>query len=328
MPQTVQEKWLLVFYSVPSKPVSNRMKLWRRLAKTGAVQLKGAVYILPSSEEHYELFQWLMTEVSSMGGDGAFVRVNKIESMTDVEIQELFTRQREQDYRSIEKQLDDIDRKLSSMRKGTGSHAAGKLSEQLRKLLREYHEIHRLDFFSSTAGSVLQKRLKTVEGDMKAFTGVETKIQAKEIPFCRIRDFAGKVWITRKKPFIDRMASAWLIRKFIDPAATFQFIDDQNIHTVRKGTVTFDMRGGQFTHQGDFCTFEVLVRAFNIKIKPLKRIAELVHELDMKDGKFSAPETAGLEEILTGIRKTTEDDHDTLEKGMAVFEMLYASKSY
>ncbi len=138
--------------------------------------------------------------------------------------------------------------------------------------------------------------------------------------------YKARVWITRKHPFVDRMASAWLIKKFIDPAARFQFIDERDLSGTKPDAVVFDMKGGEFTHHGDLCTFEVLVKAFTIRDKAVKKIAELVHDLDVKDEKYGNPETAGVEDILTGIRKSSKDDSAALERGMTVFEMLYVSK--
>src|SRR5512147_2321797 len=111
MLKAAAQEWLLIFYSVPSHPVSNRMKIWRKLAKAGAVQLKGGVYILPATEEIEELCQWLIGEVKSMGGDGAFVRTAEIKSMDDAHIRELFRHQAEQGYRNFEKSLDALERK-------------------------------------------------------------------------------------------------------------------------------------------------------------------------------------------------------------------------
>ena len=128
-------------------------------------------------------------------------------------------------------------------------------------------------------------------------------------------------------PFVDRMASAWLIKKFIDSYAKFQFIDERETAKVEAETVTFDIKEGEFTHIGDMCTFEVIVKSFGVKDRIVRKIAELVHELDMKDDKFHSNEAAGIEDVLTGIRKTGKGDTDILERGIAVFEMLYASKT-
>src|SRR5512142_1128474 len=125
MMRTVIPEWLLIFYSVPSHPVSNRMKIWRKLAKAGAVQLKGAVYILPATEEHEEFLQWLMGEVKSMGGDGAFVRTAEVKTMAEADIRELFQRQAEEGYRDFEKNLDALERRVQSVRKGAQSDESG-----------------------------------------------------------------------------------------------------------------------------------------------------------------------------------------------------------
>ena len=320
-------KWLLFFYSVPSKPVNARMKIWRRLAKAGAVQLKGAIYILPYNEETFELCQWLVSEVTSMKGEGDFVRVNKIETMNEKEIIDLFNHQRERDYSIIEKGLEQFERKISSIRKGTGIQNNKKLSEQFNKYLKEFEEIKKIDFFSSKAGNDLKKRIKSIEGEIKIVSGFA--IQEKKVMIIpkRIEDYQGKTWVTRKKPFVDRMASAWLIRKFIDKKVGFGFISEQDVEDLKKDSIAFDVRGGEFTHVGDMCTFEVLVKTFGLKDKSLKKIAEIIHELDIKDEKYKNSEAKGIEEILIGIRKTAKDDAEILEKGMAVFEMLYASKS-
>jgi hypothetical protein len=147
------------------------------------------------------------------------------------------------------------------------------------------------------------------------------------IKHAELNDYQGKVWVTRKNPFVDRMASAWLIKRFIDPKASFAFIDERDIASLDNTSVAYDVRGAAFTHLGDLCTFEVLVKSFGIKDKAVKRIAEIVHDLDVKDDKYHKPETAGVEDILAGIRKTAKNDTDGLERGMAVFEMLYQSKS-
>ena len=126
---------------------------------------------------------------------------------------------------------------------------------------------------------------------------------------------------------MDRIASAWLIRRFIDPRAVFKFIEEDEIAGSEKGLVSFDIKNGEFTHQGDLCTFEVMIRVFGLKDKALKKMAQIVHQIDLKDEKYPAPEARGIEELLNGIRKTVKADGEILEKGMALFEMLYASKT-
>ena len=328
--QTVADKkapaWLLFFYSVPSKPVSSRMKVWRKLMKSGAVQLKGSVYILPDNEEHHEFLQWLVTEISGMKGEGAFARIDNIETIKNSEIIALFNELRRSDYRNIGKYLDDLERRLGSIQKGAKIQNIKVISEQFDKLVREYDRISAVDFFHSSQGVRLSERIENMTAQIKALSGAKTK---KESPILTrdISKYQAKIWVTRKKPFIDRMASAWLIRKFIDSKAVFDFIDDKEIDAIDENSSAFDIRGGEFTHSGDMCTFEVLIKAFGLKDKILRKMAEIIHDLDMRDDKYKAAEAKGLEDILAGVKKSAKDDSDALEKGMTVFEMLYASKT-
>jgi hypothetical protein len=303
------------------------MKVWRRLMKAGAVQLKGAVYILPFNDEHYELLQWLVSEIAEMKGEAAFTRIEHIDTMRDPEIIALFDQQRAYDYRTIEKALDDLERKLGSIRQGGKAQNTKGLSDQFSKLLKEFEEVKRIDFFSSKEGKTLNEKIKRVDAELKTISDTETKKERPATISPRAVDtYQGKIWVTRKKPFIDRMASAWLIRRFIDKDAAFDFIDEKDINAVGINAVVFDMRGGEFTHVGDLCTFEILVKSFGFKERTLKKMAEIVHDLDTKDEKYKSAEAKGLEDILIGIRKTAKDDRDALEKGMQVFEMLYMSK--
>ena len=326
MPKTTSQEWLLIFYSVPSHPVSNRMMIWRKLAKAGAVQLKGAVYILPATEEHEEFLQWLIGEVKSMGGDGAFVRSTDIRTMTDADIRKLFTTQADQEYHRLEKALDVLERKIQNLRKGSKSEEGKRLTAQTAKFTKEYDDVRKRDYFESSMRQILKKRIQALEIRLRN-AGEKAPEDATSIMTRRTQDYQGKVWATRKNPFVDRMASAWLIKRFIDPKASFVFIDDRDVASVDKNRVAFDMRGGAFTHVADLCTFEVLVRSFRIKDKAVKRIAEIVHDLDVKDDKYGKPEAAGVEDILAGIRKTAKNDADGLGRGMAAFEMLYQSKT-
>ncbi len=320
--------WLIFFYTVPSRPVSNRMKVWRKLNKAGAVQMKGAVYILPFTEEHYEFLQWLVAEIAGMKGEAAVVSTEKIDTMKDAELIALFNRQRANDYQSTGKALDDLERRLRSIQKGAKTQNVKGISAQLDKILKTFEDVKQRDFFSSTEGQALDGRIGQVREFLKTYSGaVATKERPAAITTRNPEDYQGKTWITRKRPFIDRMASAWLIMKFIDKSAVFDFMNEEDVNAAGKDSVVFDVRGGEFTHIGDLCTFEVLIRSFSLKEVALKRIAEIVHDLDMKDEKYTAAEAKGIEDILSGIRKTARDDHEMLEKGISVFEMLYAAKT-
>ena len=325
--RTRSNRWLIFFYSVPSRPVSSRVKIWRRLSKAGAVHLKGAVYILPDNEDNYELCQWLVSEIASLDGGGDFVRVEKIETIKNEDIIGLFNRQRGQDYSYIKKGLEELERKINSIKKGGLREDDKALYGQLKKYSKEFEEIRKIDFFLSREGANLKKEIKIREAEVKQSTGVKFIKAEVLLPVKNIKDYQRKIWVTRKKPFVDRMASAWLIKRFIDKKAVFRFINEGETGDIDKKAVAFDVKAGEFTHKGDMCTFEVIIKVFNLKDKTVKKISEIVHEIDIKDGKYENPEARGIEDILVGLRKSVKDDSEALEKGMALFEMLYASKT-
>jgi hypothetical protein len=323
----INQDWLLFFYSVPSKPVNSRMKIWRMLVKSGAVQFKGSVYILPFSDDHYEFFQWLVSSVTAMKGEAAFVKVSKTETMKNSEIIELFNLQREKEYLGIVETLDGLESKLRSMKQDSPVPGNRSITEQFSKSLKEFEELGKIDFFSSAARNALDLRLKVMAPEITSRSSSKSGAQTVEVVAKRASDYQGKLWVTRKRPFIDRIASAWLIKRFIDKKATFGFIDEHEAEGLGRDAVVYDMVVGEFTHVGDLCTFEVLLRAFGLKDKALGILAEIVHQLDVKDDKYKHPAAEGLRVILDGIRKTVKDDHEALEKGRGIFEMLYASKS-
>ena len=325
MPGASHQDWLLIFYSVPAHPVSGRMRIWRKLSKAGAVQLKGAVYILPATEEHRELFQWIIGEVKSLGGDGAFVRTSDIETIPDREIRRLFNEQRDREYRELGKSLDNLERKVNVARTASGTGRA-RLSALFASLRKAYEEITTLDFFKAPLAVETGARIRSLDSTLKGLQ--EPGTSKKPAPLARKHPetYRSAVWVTRKRPFVDRMASAWLIRRFLNPEAIFRFIDEKDLDALQPGEVAFDMPHGEFSHHGDLCTLEVLVRSFGIKDRAVRKIAEIVHDLDLKDDKFGAPEAKGLEGILSGIRTSAANDTAALEQGIAVFEALYASR--
>lgn len=320
--------WIVFFHSVPSKPVGVRMKAWRRLMKAGAVQLKGAVYVLPFSDEHMEFAQWLASEIGGMKGEAGFVRAETIGNCANAEIVALFDSQRRADYQAVERTLDGIDARLASMRKGSSPRETVAIMSQCDRLSKELNDIRLIDFFDSEYGRAVEQRFRRTAAELKSLTaGTRGEEEARAIEPRSASDYQGRAWITRSRPFVDRMASAWLIRKFIDGNASFGFIDENGSHSDSAGCVAFDVADGDFTHVGEMCTFEVIAKAFAIRDKAVARIAKIVHRIDVRDDRFDAPEAKGIEEILGGIRKSAADDMDALVRGMAVFEMLYVSMS-
>ncbi len=320
-------QWLLFFYTVPAKPGNLRMKVWRRLLKMGAVSLKGSVYLLPYSEDHLESLHWLTEEVASLGGEAAFVKAEAIETLGNDEIVALFNVQRDHDYATTNAALDGLEVQLSSLEQQHDPQGLARVNGAFQKVLKDYRAIQALDFFSSPRGVALQERLEEFEERLQKLNLSPLAERPKATGPRRKEDHQDRIWVTRPHPFVDRMASAWLIRRFIDPQARFEFLEKDQTVTSFPNAVSYDLPGGDFSHEQDRCTFEVLLEAFALRGKALRKIAELVHDLDLQDGKFSSPQAGGVETILLGIRKMATDDREALEEGINVFERLYAALS-
>jgi hypothetical protein len=332
MTQDIRLEWLLFFYSIPANPVNNRMKIWRKLIKTGAVQLKGGVYILPYSEERHEALQWLLAELPGLKGEGLLLRTDGIEPLQQLEIVSLFDEQRRQQYQELAGKADEFAGRLRNLQKGGTDRRQTSLFRQFDRLQADFLAIRQRDFFDSEAGRELSERLAALRRELENLTATGVKkgdrSAATALNGRAIADFTGLTWLTRRRPFVDRMASAWLIRRFIDPGAAFAFPNDEDLSKARgEREVSFDVRQGDFTHVGDLCTFEVLVQSFGLADRGLSRLAGIIHDIDIKDGRFAAAEAPTVEMIIRGIRNRNLPDLEALEQGMAVFEALYLSLS-
>lgn len=330
MVQVNKLEWLLFFYSIPANPVNNRMKIWRKLLKTGAVQLKGGVYILPYSEERHEALQWLLAELPELKGEGLLLRADSIEPLQQREIVALFDEQRRQQYHELAGKVDEFAGRLRNLHKGGSDRRPTSLFRQYEKLQADFLGIRQRDFFDSEPGRELSERLAALRRDLEDLgaTGRKTGrgTAAQQLARLDRADFTGLTWLTRRRPFVDRMASAWLVRRFIDPAAVFAFRDEAELAQAKgEREVSFDVRQGDFTHVDDLCTFEVLIESFGLADRGLIRLAEIVHDIDIKDGRFAAAEAPTVELIIRGIRNRNLPDQEALEQGMAVFEALYRS---
>jgi hypothetical protein len=303
------------------------MRIWRKLSQIGAVPFKGSVYILPDNEDHHEYFQWLVSEVVARGGEGAFIRADRIESMKEEELIDLFDQNRMKDYRPVEEAVEALKRRIGSLKKGGGGENKKNLIEDFNGLIKEFGRVRKVDFFLSKKGISLETRLKGIDKEIASLSAREIKRPEKWMTKKDRKDYRGRTWVTRKRPYVDRMASAWLIKRFIDPNAVFNFIKEDETTNLLEGSVSFDLKNGEFTHGGNLCTFEMMLKVFGLRENALKKMAQIVHEIDLKDEKYPAPEAKGIEEILKGIRKTGRNDLEILDKGMALFEMLYASKA-
>jgi hypothetical protein len=302
--------WLFLLFNLPAKSSSERVKVWRRLKKFGAVQLKTSTYVLPDEPAHYERFQWLAKEINDTGGEATLVRVKDIEGLPYATVVALFNEARGRDYEEIVEPLTQLIRGRKACK-----IPAETLANELEKLRRRFQEIQKIDYFQSARGEDLRALFQRAESIGPSKKKPETKTRL------RIEDFQGKTWITRPRPEIDRVGSAWLILKFIDLRAKFAFA---NTPAVTPEAVPYDMFEVEFSHHADRCTFETLIERFAIRDRTVLTIAELIHDADLEDDKFHRVEGFGVEQIFKGWAKQGLTDQQILTKGCDCFDALYA----
>ena len=306
--------WLQLIHQIPPKPDYFRVKIWRRLQQVGAIAVKQSVYVLPQTDQSYEDFGWILKEIIEGGGDASLAEVRFIEGLTDEQIIFLFQDARKADY---EKLFDDIKRVSEQLDKDNrkAGETVTKTRNQIGKLQKRLNEIISIDFFASSDRVGAENALS---GLASKYTGPVEEADAIKAS----KQFLGKVWVTRKNVFVDRIASAWLITRFIDEKAKFKFVDS-NKYNPQKEEVRFDMVEAEFTHKGDRCTFEEIIQRFRMKDKALHQISEIVHDIDLKDRKFERPEADGMNVMFSGIAAAHRNDSDRIEIGAKLLDDLY-----
>jgi len=301
------QPWLLLLLSLPPRPSSLRVRAWRRLKALGAVALKSGAYLLPFSPDRYEQFQWLAQEVQKDRGEATLLKVDRVENMKQPEVVRLFHEARNADYAS----LTDRYRKLGSAK---GPRAA----VELARLARELDRLADIDFFEAPGR---QQALRAREAAERRVTG-PPKAGARPAGRLDLETLQGRRWATRPRPHVDRIASAWLIKRFLDPAAEFVFAAAD---ALPADAIPFDMAGVEFGHQGDHCTFETLLHRSGLRDRRLAAIAEIVHEADVRDGKFQREEARGVDLVLRGLLAAIKDDQEALAQGLTLFDGLYST---
>jgi hypothetical protein len=301
--------WLILLLSLPPRPSSLRVRAWRRLRALGAVALKSGAYLLPDTGDRYEQFQWLAQGVQRDGGDATLLRVDRVENMEQPDIVRLFQEARNQDYTALAERY----RKLLKGRRP-------RLGDELARLARELGRISEIDFFEASG----RREVDRVREAVEQRTASGRPRAAGAAPPLDLEALKGRRWVTRPRPHVDRIASAWLIKRFVDPGAEFAFATPDQ---VPADAIPFDMAGVDLGHQGEDCTFETLLRRTGLRDRKLAALAEIVHEADLKDEKFARDEARGLDLVLRGLLGAIKDDHEALALGMIVFDGLYATIS-
>ncbi len=303
----------MLIHQIPPKPAYLRVRIWRRLQQLGAVPVKNSVYVLPMSDQAFEDFQWITREIAAEGGEASICESSFVDGLTEAQLIRVFNQARNADYGRLVDEAKAID-KSSAERgdDGLGADVAGRF-ERLRKKLADLKAI---DFFHAEFAVKAQSTIERIQNDLHKNGQVKAKRLAKS------RTVKAATWVTRSGIHVDRMASAWLIRRFIDPTAIFKFVAPKT-YRHRAGEMRFDMFDAEYTHEGQLCTFEVLLHRFALKEPALHAIGEIVHDIDLKDSKFGRPETAGVALVVNGIAMAHKLDGARLDRASAVFDDIH-----
>jgi hypothetical protein len=307
--------FLLLIVSLPPSPSSLRVRVWRRLKALGAVALKRTVYLLPDTPDNYEQFQWLGQEIQREQGETILLRVDQIENMPRPEIIRLFHEARDPEYRQLAGRY----RKLMPALERKSAATSARVARDLAQLQKDFERLRELDFFDAPGRAEVERLREAI--DMRK-RPPEQATRTK--PTLDLRALRGRRWVTRPRPHVDRIASAWLIKRFIDADATFLFADPS---AFPPDAIPFDTPGVELSHYGNDCTFETLIKRAGLRDRRLTHLAEIIHEADLRDGKFPRDEARGIDLAIRGFLAAYPDDHEVLNHGLALLEGLYAGAS-
>jgi hypothetical protein len=311
--------WLLLVHQLPPRPTNLRVRVWRRLQDVGAVALKNSVYVLPASDQSREDFEWITSEIQELHGEATVFAVHSIDAFSNDEVVAAFRQARETDYADLMREAETVvagaDKRPA---KAGGRQTLARRGARLRERLSRLDAIA---FFPPTNREAAAAAVARAERLATASAPSHRAASADHLDRDR---FQRRVWVTRPRPGIDRMSSAWLIRRFIDPKARFGFAAKP---PGSGAAVPFDMYGVELSHTDHGCTFETLSARFGVVDPGVQRIARIVHDLDMKEARYDSPEAPAIAHLVEGLRAVYADDDELLEHGMVMFEALYRSFS-
>jgi len=316
-PSPPRDRWLLLLHQIPAKPAYLRVKVWRRLQALGAVPVKNAVYALPANEQTQEDFEWVLKEIREGGGEAMICEARLIDGLSDQEVSALFNAAREADYDVLVKDARTL---ADALREDLAPSAKADAKVHFAKLKSRADQVLAIDFFGANGREALDGLLAGLEEALKE--DVAAQPDRSEPGRGSLHDPSGRIWVTRQGVHVDRIASAWLIRRFIDPAATFKFVPGKS-YVPEARELRFDMFEAEFTHVGDRCTFEVLLASAGLDNPALEAIAGIIHDIDLKDGKFAREETGGIKTLIAGLVMAHESDDERIARGAAILDDLY-----
>lgn len=301
--------------SLPTRNSTVRMRVWRALKDTGCGVLRDGVYVLPAGAAGGSVLDEMQSEITAAGGFAMTVEM-KLKSQQLEQVRKLFDRSAE--YGALVSEVKAAKSNLPRL-------GQRKAQTALHRLQRSFDRLTELDFFPGQANA---QAAEAVSGLKQSFQEVyshgEPRASKKRLRRLDSSKYQKRIWATRRDPWVDRLASAWLIKRFIDPDAAFKFVPGKS-YRPKTGELRFDMYQAEYTHEGERCTFETLLARFDLATDPaLEAIAEIVHDIDLKDEKFGRPEAPGVAAVLAGLTRATASDADRVRQGSAIFDGLHA----
>jgi hypothetical protein len=312
--------WLLLVHQLPTSPSRNRVKTWRRLQLLGAVAIRNAVYVLPDTPQAREDFEWMKAEIVANRGEASVFAADTIDSMTHDDIVAAFRTDRGRQFEAIREEARVLTRKAAEAGAMRGTERR-RLQRRVRQLRDRFAQVAATDFFAASGRDETHRALTVLEG-VVASPVASASASSPRRGELRPEDYRGRTWVTRPRPGIDRSGSAWLIRRFIDPAARFAFGDRP---AGSSKSIPFDTYDVEFSHHGDRCTFEVLAERFGIEDPAVAQLGRLVHDLDLKEHRYNVAESAAVGRVIDGLRQVFPRDEELMEHAVAIFEALYRS---
>ena len=275
--------------------------------------MKNAVYVLPASEKAHAHLARILREIERDGGDGLLYEADLAAGMRDDQLRALFNAARDADYQTVTAELRRLEQGWKKSKKPKNDPKAA-----LARLAQRLSQVGEIDFFGASGRAAAEALLARLEHSPI----VRADNAAQKLAGIGPADMTGKVWVTRRDIHVDRIACAWLIRRFIDPKAVLKFVATKQ-HQPRANEFRYDMQDGEFTHEGDNCSFETLLARMRLSDPALKSIAEIIHDIDLKDGKFGHPQTPGIAHVISGICRTQGDDEARFARGKELFDDIY-----
>jgi hypothetical protein len=318
-------RWLLLTHQLPAEPSNVRVKVWRKLQALGSVPIKNSIYVLPNLPGTKEDFEWLRKEIIQMKGDASVFLADSVTDIDDREIVVAFQKARAKEYERFMEEAAALVSALKAAIQGgqIKDDALERLERRWTSQKMDWERLLKVDFFKNSNRAKSEILMTTIQKIFQEAKTLSLQASPKPPSLVDVKTLKGKVWVTRTSLHIDRLACAWLIRHFIDPKARFKFVAEP--YNPKSSELRFDMAEGEFTHFGDWCSFETFLHRLSMKEPVLREMAEIIHDIDLKDRKFGRLEASGVSQMVKGLCKLHSHDSKRLEAGIAFFDALHAS---